>query len=60
LFVADPPYGWVISAEREDTWQEDCLSLRIGGAMVVWVILAVVFIVLLFAYVRVRGRRLTR
>jgi len=28
--------------------------------MIVWVILAVVFIVLLLAYVRVRGRRLTR
>jgi len=28
--------------------------------MVTWIILAVVFIVLLLAYVRVRGRRLTR
>jgi O-antigen/teichoic acid export membrane protein len=31
-----------------------------GGAMVVWIILAVVFIVLLVAYMRVRGRRLSR
>jgi len=28
--------------------------------MVTWIILAVVFIVLLFAYMRVRGRRITR
>jgi hypothetical protein len=28
--------------------------------MVTWIILAVVFIVLLFAYMRVRGRRMTR
>jgi len=28
--------------------------------MVTWIILAVVFIVLLFAYMRVRGRRVTR
>jgi hypothetical protein len=28
--------------------------------MVTWIILAVVFIVLLFAYMRVRGRRVSR
>jgi len=28
--------------------------------VVTWIILAVVFIVLLFAYMRVRGRRMTR
>ena len=28
--------------------------------MIIWVILAVIFIVLLFAYMRVRSRRLSR
>jgi len=28
--------------------------------MVVWIILVVIFLALLFAYVRVRGRRLSR
>jgi len=28
--------------------------------MVTWIILAIVFIVLLFAYMRVRGRRMSR
>jgi hypothetical protein len=31
-----------------------------GGEIMVYVILAIVFIVLLFAYMRVRGRRVSR
>jgi hypothetical protein len=60
LWVSDPPDGGDIPPKPEDTWQEDFVSFRIGGAMVTWIILAVVFIVLLFAYMRVRGRRITR
>jgi hypothetical protein len=33
---------------------------ELEALMIVWVILAVIFVVLLFAYVRVRGRRLSR
>jgi hypothetical protein len=56
----DPPDGGDIEPEPEDTWKEDFLSLRIGGAMVTWIIIIVVFVVLLLAYMRVRGRRMTR
>ena len=35
-------------------------QLRIGGAMLLYIILAVIFVVLLFAYMRVRSRRLSR
>lgn len=44
----------------EDTSQEDFLSLRTGGAVLTWIILIVVFVVLLLAYMRVRGRRVSR
>jgi flagellar basal body-associated protein FliL len=31
-----------------------------GGAVVTWIILIVVFVILLLAYMRVRGRRMSR
>jgi len=40
--------------------QETTPQLGIGGLMIIYVILAVLFVVLLFAYVRVRSRRLSR
>ena len=58
--MQDPPDGWDISPYPEDTWQEKLLSVRIGGQMLVWVILAVIFVVLLIAYMRVRSNRLSR
>jgi heme/copper-type cytochrome/quinol oxidase subunit 2 len=48
-----------MAPQSEDTWQEHSLSLRIGVLML-YAILIVVFFVLLFAYVRVRSRRLSR
>ena len=57
---SDPPDGGDIEPQPEDTSQESFLSLRIGGAVVTWIILIVVFVILLLAYMRVRGRRTTR
>jgi hypothetical protein len=38
--------------------QEAFVLFRTGGSMLTWIILAVIFVVLIFAYMRVRGRRL--
>jgi hypothetical protein len=44
----------------DDTSQEEFFSTRTGATMVLYIILAIIFVVLLFAYMRVRGRRVSR
>jgi hypothetical protein len=60
LWVTNPPDGGDIPRKHDDTWQERFVSVRIGGPMLLYIILAIIFIVLLFAYMRVRSRRLSR
>ncbi len=56
--VANPPDGGDIAPKPDDTSQEEFSSVRTGGTCFLYVILAVIFVVLLFAYMRVRSRRL--
>ena len=50
--VPDPPEGWLFGSRVDHTEQERASKPRKpGGQMILYAILAIIFVVLLFAYV---------
>jgi hypothetical protein len=57
--VEDSTYGWGKVRRRPQTFNYVPTTRRIGSMTIVYIVLAVLFVAGLWAYVKVRSKRLT-